>query len=236
MDAPLHSASVLIVTDDSEFARAVTARWQSEPRPPAITVVTSDVWQHSIALAYDLVISGPVRRGKSPNVLDALCGSALPAIVHVAETSNEVPALQSRYPALPIVAREEGWINALILVSCEALRRVEAVIRSQRAERLAFESRQDAALGKYMLEMRPKINDALTSMLGNADLLLLDSENWKGETREQLRAIHAMALRLHQVMQRFSSLAAEVRLGEKESHPETQASSRVVSGELVGYS
>ena len=95
--------------------------------------------------------------------------------------------------------------------------------RAQRAERVAIESQGYAMLGRYMLDMRPSVNNALTSVLGNADLLLLDPEPASSESREQIRAIHAMALRLHEVIQRFSSLASEVRAAETISQAETQA-------------
>jgi signal transduction histidine kinase len=225
----LHCASVLIVSDDSEFARTVAARWQTEPRAPGITVATSDVWHPSIALGYDLIISGAVNHGKSPSILASLCVSPTVSVIHVVEQEKDIPFLQAQHPQLLIVARQDGWINALILVSCEALRRVEAVARSQRAERLALEAQQDAALGRYMLDVRPGINNALTSVLGNADLLMLDSGELAPESREQIRTIHTMALRLHQVMQRFSSLAAEMRAGENESHGETTDASKRVA-------
>ncbi|HEY6466775.1 MAG TPA: hypothetical protein VIY69_12330 [Candidatus Acidoferrales bacterium] len=225
----LSRASVLIVSDDSEFARSVTARWQTEFRAPGITVATSDVWHPSIALGYDLVIAGPVRDGKSRSILSALCGSSTVAVVYLAEHEKEIPDLREQHPQLLIVARHDGWIDSLISLSCEALRRVEAVSRSQRAERLALESHQDATLGRYMLEMRPSINNALTSVLGNADLLMVDSAKLPADSREQVRTIHTMALRLHQVMQRFSSLAAEMRAGENESHDETENVSQDVA-------
>jgi hypothetical protein len=66
-------------------------------------------------------------------------------------------------------------------------------------------------------------------VLGNADLLMLDSGELAPESREQIRTIHTMALRLHQVMQRFSSLAAEMRAGENESHGETTDASKRVA-------
>jgi signal transduction histidine kinase len=225
----LNRASVLIVSDDPEFARTVTARWQTEARAPGITVATSDVWHPSIAFEYALVITGPVRNGKSSVILSALCGSPTVAVVHLAEHEKDMAELQARHPQLLLVARHDGWIDALISLSCEALRRVEAVARSQRAERLALESHQDATLGRYMLEMRPGINNALTSVLGNADLLMLDSSKMTAESREQVRTIHTMALRLHQVMQRFSSLAAEMRAGENESQDETDAVSQAAT-------
>jgi hypothetical protein len=108
---------------------------------------------------------------------------------------------------------------------------VQAVARAQRAERLAIESQGHATLGRYMLEMRPSVNNALTSILGNADLLLLEPEQVTAECRDQIRTVHTMALRLHEIMQRFSSLAAEMRAGEKESQGDTpEGSHHLVSG------
>jgi hypothetical protein len=42
------------------------------------------------------------------------------------------------------------------------------------------------------------------------------------ETRDQIQTIHTMALRLNEIMQRFSSLDAEMRAGEKPSQAETE--------------
>jgi hypothetical protein len=109
----------------------------------------------------------------------------------------------------------------LILIASESLRRAEAVVRAQRAERLAIESQGHATLGLYMLDMRPGINNALTSILGNADLLLLEPGHASAECRDQIRTVHTMALRLNEIMQRFSSLATEMRAGEKDSQAET---------------
>jgi signal transduction histidine kinase len=218
MGNPLHHASVLIVSDDTGFARAVVARWQAERHVPQITVITSDVWQAGSAAGHDLVIAGPVRPGKFPSIVSA-------AII-VTEDEKNISALRAEYPHLIVISMQDGWTGALILVSSEALRRVEAVSRAQRAERQAMESQRHATLGRYMLEMRPSVNDALTSVLGNADLLLLEPGQATGENREQIQTIHTMALRLNEVMQRFSSLASEMRAGEKESHAETETASR----------
>ena len=126
------------------------------------------------------------------------------------------------------MSREEGWADTLILVATEALRRSAAITRAQRAERLGLESQRHASLGRYMLEMRPNVNNALTSVLGNADLLLLEPEKISTDCREQIRTIQTMALRLNEIMQRFSSLAAEMRSSEKESQAETTSGLRVV--------
>ena len=227
----MNHASVLIVSDEPEFARSVAARWQAERHVPEITLVTSDVWRDSSATGYDLVIVGPVRDRKSSEILSTLHSLPNVTSVCVCDDEKDIPALQSEYSHLQIIPRQDGWTSTLILVASEALRRVQAVIRAQRAERLAIESQGQATLGRYMLEMRPSVNNALTSILGNADLLLLEPEQVTAECRDQIRTVHTMALRLHEIMQRFSSLAAEMRAGEKESQADTEAvSHRLVPG------
>jgi signal transduction histidine kinase len=226
----LNDASVLIVSDDTEFARAVVGHWQAQRLVPEITLVTSDVWRPGGEPSYDLVIVGPVRNGSLPAILAAIGSLPSAACVHVADAGEDVPTLQDSYPQLLVVPRQDHWVQTLLLVSIEALRRVEAIGRAQRAERLAIASQRHATLGRYMLEMRPSINNALTSVLGNADLLLLEPGRASAESREQIHAIHTMALRLNEVMQRFSSLMTEMQAGETESHAETEPLSHPLAG------
>jgi signal transduction histidine kinase len=216
-------ANVLIVSDDPEFARTVTARWQAERHVPEITLVSGGVWHPASVADHDLVVIGPLRDSDSAAILRAANLSSRAAIIYYAPDTKDIPPLQSDYPLLLIVPRTDGWAGTIVLVATEALRRVEAVRRAQRAEGLALASQGHAALGRYMLEMRPNVNNALTSVMGNADLLLLEPGQTSAESREQIQTIHTMALRLNEIMQRFSSLAAEIRAGEKESQAETQA-------------
>jgi signal transduction histidine kinase len=217
----LSQASVLIVSDDTEFARAAAARWQSEAHASEVTLVTSDLWHASSGAGYDLIIVGPVRDGKSASILSSLDANPSTAVVCIPENENELAGLRKRHSQSLLIPKRDGWMETLILFSGEALRRVNALNRAQRAERIALEAQRHAVLGRYMLEMRPGINNALTSAIGNADLLLLEPGQLSPGSREQIRTIHAMALRLNEVMQRFSSLAAELRAGEKESQAET---------------
>jgi len=227
----LNHASVLIVSDDTEFARTVAARWQAERYVPGITIVTSDVWQATSSAGYDLSIIGPARDEKRAPILASASVTPGSAAVCVAD-EKDIPSLHAEYPHLLLVPMQDGWPSTLILVSLEALRRVDAVARAQHAERQALGSQSHATLGRYMLEMRPSVNNALTSVLGNADLLLLEPGRVPSECRDQIQTIHTMALRLHEIMQRFSSLATEMRLGEKESQAETETASGRLAGRV----
>jgi signal transduction histidine kinase len=223
----LSHSSVLIVSDDTEFARTVAARWQAERRVPEITLTTSDVWQSSAAEGYNLVVVGPVRDNKISAILTALNSIPTSAAVYVSAEAKNVSHLAAEHPHVLIIPRDDGWIGTLILVAGEALRRAAAIARAQRAERISAEAQRNAVLGRYMLDMRPSVNNALTSVLGNADLLLLEPGQIHPDAREQIRTIHTMALRLHEIMQRFSSVAAEMRAGEKESQAETSNASQI---------
>jgi signal transduction histidine kinase len=218
-------ASVLIVSDDPEFARTVTARWQTERHLPEITIVTGSVWHPGSVADHDLIIIGSLREPGSASILSSANLSSRAATLYFAEDTKKIAQLQSDYPHLLVIPRSDGWAGTIVVVATEALRRVEALGRAQRAESLALASQGHAALGRYMLEMRPNVNNALTSVMGNADLLLLEPGPASAQSREQIQTIHTMALRLNEIMQRFSSLAAEIRAGEKESQAETQAAS-----------
>jgi len=216
---------VLIVSDDNEFARAVVARWQAERHVPEITILTSDVWNRGVSSANSLVILGPTEKGTPNNFLAPLRSNATLAVVYVAAEEREALAIRADYPSVLAIARQDGWANTLVLLASEALRRAEAVSRAHRAERLAAECQGQALLCRYIQEMRPSISNALTSVLGNADLLLLDPGSTTAESHEQIQTIHSMALRLHEIMQRFSSLSSELRIAEKESQSETPLAS-----------
>lgn len=226
----MRPANALIISDETEFARLLMASWQSERNVPAFTVIGSDVGSRHKNATCELIIVGPVRPGKLSRVLSSFEPSAS-VIVCCSTDRNEISALRADRPRLLAVPYREGWAQTLVLVAGEVLRRAEAVHRAQRAERAAAVSEGYATLGSYMLEMRHSINNALTSVLGNADLLLLEPGQLSAQTREQIKTIHSMALRLNEIMQRFSSLASEIRESEKASQAETTDE----PGRLVGH-
>jgi len=87
------------------------------------------------------------------------------------------------------------------------------------AERKDIHGKDDercAALGRFMLEMRHDMNNALTAVLGNSELLL-EERDLPAQAREQLQSVHAMAVRIQEIMQQFAALDAEMRLAAREA-------------------
>lgn len=222
----MNHSSVVIISDDPEFARTLAGRWRAERQVPEITVTTGDVWNSVAGPECDLVIIGPVRESEHSLALRAANFAAATPVVMLVGEGEGSRALAAKLPNAIVVPRHDGWDATVILLATEVLRRVDALGRAQRAERLALVSQRYATLGRYMLEMRPSVNNALTSTLGNADLLLLAPGELSAEGHEQLHAIQTMALRLNEIMQRFSSLATEMWAGETESQLEMEAASR----------
>ena len=218
----MRSASVLILTDEPEFARLLTACWQAERHAPGITVLSSELWKEHEAAVHDLVVVGPVLEGKLPGVLRSFEPTAA-VILCVPADSRDFGQLRSRYPRLVHIPLREDWAQTLLLVAGESLRRAEALRLAKQAERRAAKNEHQATLGRYMVDMKHSVNNALTSMLGNAELLLLEPGQLSSQSLAQIKTIHSMALRINEIMQRFSSLASEMREAETASQAETEA-------------
>jgi signal transduction histidine kinase len=207
--------TLLIVSDDAEFPGAVTGRWQSERNTPAFTLMTGDLCQGLDADAFTLAIVGPVRPQGLPAVLRALEPSGKPVLL-VCDDGTSVREVRELLPRVMILRQNEGWVEALVLVAGEVLRRCEAVERVRRADRANALLKQQATLGSYMLEMRHNLNNALTSVLGNSELLLLEPGSLSAMARSQIETIRNMALRMHEILQRFSSLEKELKVAARQ--------------------
>jgi len=220
----LRSASVLILTDETDFARLLTACWQTEKHAPGITVLGSDLWRDHETLPHDLVVVGPLRDGKLSEILRSL-EPAKALILCAPADSRELAQLRGKYPRLVHVPLREDWTQTLLLVAGESLRRTEALRLARQAEGKAARNEQYATLGRYMIDMKHSVNNALTSMIGNAELLLLEPGQLSKQSLAQIKTIHSMALRMNEIMQRFSSLASEMRDAENASQAETEEAS-----------
>lgn len=204
----------------------VVNRWQTERTVPAFTVMSGNLCAGAITAAYEIAIVGGVAQEKIRQVLGALTAPARP-VVFLANDAAVAKSVREEHPRIMVLRNYEGWVDAMILLAGECLRRVEAQTRAERAEKRAQSNQGAATLGRYMVEMRHSLNNALTSVLGNAELLLLEPGELSPQMREQMATIHTMSLRIHEIVQRFSSLETEMSFAEKESHGETKVKSHL---------
>ncbi len=218
----LSTSRVLIISDEPEFARTLIARWQAERHVPSFTQLGSELWNSARSAAWDLAIVGPVQPAKLETVLETLEASYSPIVCLVADVAS-ISGLRGAHPRVSVLRRHETWADTVVLLSGEILRRFETGLRMQQAERTVALSERYATLGRYMLDMRHSFNNAMTSVLGNAELLLLEPAALSAQVREQIETIRTMALRMHEIMQRFSSLEAEMRFAERTAQHESKS-------------
>ncbi|MGB6387569.1 MAG: hypothetical protein WBD25_11110 [Terriglobales bacterium] len=108
------------------------------------------------------------------------------------------------------------WPAIAGLVGREILRRVRAESRALQAEKVCATAQAEATLGRYMVEMRTNVNNALTTVLGNAELLVIEP-GLPANVLAQVDTIRNMALRMHEVFQRLYSIEKELTVDARES-------------------
>ena len=203
--------TVLIISDEVDFSRRITARWQMERTPPAFTILSGDLWPHFAVDVFDVAIVGELRRQLLSVVLEPLHSTGQP-IFCVCQDGPTAELVRERWPRTSILRRSEQWLEILVLAASEAVHRSRAESRARAAEFSCAVLERQATLGRYMVEMRHNLNNALTSVLGNSDLLLLEPGSLSAQTRAQIETIRNMTLRIHEIMQRFSSLEKEMNV------------------------
>jgi hypothetical protein len=209
---------ILIVSDDSEFVRSLVARWRMEKDPPAITAVSTGVSRQASSSGYEMIILGPLRECTALPAGPAVHSDSVVCAVGDEESLRLVRAVHDAWLLLPECP---GWTKILFSLAGEVLRRRAAETRAREAEITNLSQKRFGILGRSLLEARPGMVNALTSLLGNADLILLSEEPLPDHCRENVRTIHNMALRLNEIVQRLSSIENEMELSDRKSHVET---------------
>jgi signal transduction histidine kinase len=212
---------VVLITDDSGFASELLSRCQRESSLPGLTDMSTDNLPAIGEGNFDLVIVGAVSSLRLASVLTLVAAADYPVIC-LLDSAADVKMAKSAHPRLHVMLRHEAWLDSLLSLANECLKRVDLAARVRRAEKAALASSRGAALGRCVLENRHDLNNSLTSVLGNAELLLLDADTLPPAARDQLETIHEMALQIHEILQRFSSVATEVRPTENSSQDETK--------------
>ncbi|HXM62434.1 MAG TPA: hypothetical protein VN950_16355 [Terriglobales bacterium] len=220
--------SILIISDDAELSRAVIGRWQSERTVPAFTLMSSDICLGFDPDTFQLAIAGGLRPQALSVVLEAM-EAAGKRVLFVSENTRVVQTVRDRWPGISVVRQQENWLDTLVLVAGEILHRVSAEAEARRLEQANALLERQALLGRYMLEMRHTLNNTLTSVLGNSELLLLEPGSLSSGARSQIETIRNMSLRMHEILQRFSSLEKELTVVDRQAEKESGAKSHAVA-------
>jgi hypothetical protein len=227
--------TVLILASDPAFSREITAHWPQDPdrhsAGPEFVTLDEGFSRDLQGSHYDLAIADASSVGKESSgkndsqnkdghndrikaLRESLAAAGKPAIIIHSDASI---GFYNLHGAVLELRREPGLWPALAgLVGREILRRRHAESRAQEAERLCAAAQAEATLGRYMVEMRTNVNNVLTTVLGNAELLALEP-GLSATVLGQADAIRNMALRLHEVFQRFSSIEKELSVAARES-------------------
>ncbi|HEX8816233.1 MAG TPA: hypothetical protein VF753_12090 [Terriglobales bacterium] len=202
-------AAMLIVSDDPDFSRAITTRWQAERSLPSFTLVSSNISLAFHPENFHAAIVGNIRSETLSVVMEAM-EAVGKRVLFVSSDPTLLNTVRERWPGTILIKQQDNWLDMLVLVAMEALYRAFAESCLRRAEHSKALLEHHATLGRYMLEMRHNLNNALTSVLGNSELLLLEPGTLSANARGQIETIRNMSLRMHEVLQRFSSLEKEL--------------------------
>src|SRR5437667_11776954 len=129
----LDQLTALIISDDSEFSRAVTARWQTERNMPALTLMSGDLCQALDPDTFDLAVVGTLQPTVLASALKALEPTAKP-VLGVCEANASAQAIREKHPTACVLRQDEGWRDSVMLVASEALRRCQAIARARQLE------------------------------------------------------------------------------------------------------
>ena len=239
-------ATVLILASDPAFARDISAAWPQEPAPrsathsgrPEFVVLDQGLSRDLEGSHYDLAIadasfgkrnihgkdSQALHQDQYQTLRQSLAAARKPAIIVRPEpihserihSDRSLDFYQLHGSVLELRREPELWPAIVGLVGREILRRIQAESRAREARALSAAAQAEATLGRYMIEMRTNVNNALTTILGNAELMVLEP-GLPANVLAQADTIRNMALRLHEVFQRLSSLEKELSVAARES-------------------
>jgi signal transduction histidine kinase len=206
-------ATVVIISDEPEFSAALTRCWLAQRDVPAFILAESNSCARLSSEAFDLAVVGGISAEYLNPVMNALrvCGKP---VVHVSD-ANSAAAPTANFIAL---THTQGWPELLVGVGSQILERERAVAELAALRDSNSQLEQHASLGRYMLEVRHSLNNALTSILGNSDLILLNPDELAPALRAQIETIRNMGMRINEIMQRFSSLQKEMQLVNQQNH------------------
>ena len=211
-------ATALIISDDPEFC-VWSDRWRENGRHSPDETDLCAIWMLTASIS---PLWGRYARASAVSIQLSIRRASRWCL-------SQEQAIRRRGATVRVLQQQEGWLDALVLVSTEILRLGQALARAHRAEHAKKSLEQQATLGRYMLDVRHTLNNSLTSVLGNSELLVLDPGSLSAAERSQIETIRNMAVRMHEILRRFSSIEKELNAVEKQAENEARTKSRAAS-------
>ena len=213
--------AVLVISETPGFSQTILDLWHLDPNLPSPTAMNGDLGGNLSADSFDLAIIEGLPAARLEVLLQQLGphGKTLLVLAPDAATAELVATIAPR----ALVVRQPGCsVPTLMLVASEVVRRIEAMNRLRQADEALATSESSALLGRYITEMRHTINNALTSVMGNSELLLFEPGTFSAHHRSQIETIRTMSVRIHEIMQRLGSLETEMKWMEKQKDHDQQ--------------
>jgi signal transduction histidine kinase len=211
----VNQRKIVILSDDASFSSQLCERWQSERAVPAFTVLQGEGARALSPENMDLAVID-LPRVDAHRAARRICDLSGKPVLLVCGDAETMQSVRKEAPRSLVVMRSGNWPDFVVVLAHEALRRIDAMQRADHAEQVSALLKCHATLGQYVIEMRHSLNNALTSVLGNSELLLLEPGAFSAGVRSQIDTIRNMALRMHEVLQRFSSLEKELTFVEQQ--------------------
>lgn len=204
-ETPLEQARIVVISDDREFVNSLVESWARLRFSPefAVCSVAQGGWIGSCAVVVADGIEALARLEPGVVLAIAVCDEPLP------DRRDGVRLVR--------VGSSGNWAEPAAVLAQESLLRLQSQEQVAEIRQRMREMERHATLGRFIVEARHALGNALTGVLGHCDLLLLEApEQLQGKTRTQLETIRSMSLKIHETFHRLSSLDLELRAAEEQ--------------------
>jgi signal transduction histidine kinase len=217
----VEQTKILVVSGDREFADAIAQSWQRLRYAPEFLVATADAaaafLRCAVVLTDDLAALPQLAAGV------VLAIAVTSAVVDGVTEEAAIPEPGGKMRVVRIARNDHfSWADYAAALAQETVLRLDAQAQVAEMKLRLRELERFAALGRFIVEARHGLGNALTGVLGHSELLLLEDDGMRGEVRAQLETIHTMSLKMHETFHRLSSLEMELRMAERQADRETQ--------------
>jgi signal transduction histidine kinase len=244
----VEQARILVVSDDREFVDSIVQSWQGLRYSPEFTVAGTDAAGKFVRSAVVLTDGTAALPHLAAGVVLAIAITGGPLELGgygpgdgLATGTPQQRGLQSVTPRPPVadagealpevggglrvvrIQRGAGWADYAAALAQETILRLEAQAQVAEVKQRLREAQRFAALGRFIVEARHGLGNALTGVMGHTELLLLETgAGLRTEVRAQLETIHAMSLKMHETFHRLSSLEMELQMAERQADREIE--------------